>query len=292
MLLHSKDVSSHVEVVQTMVDRMKTTLEEAQDNLSLVENRAKAHADALWLEEAYEVGDEVVLATRHLCVNEHLPIKLKSRWIGPFSIAKVISPVAYWLNLAPNWQIHPVFHVSTLKQYYRSEEFERVERPPSPIVVNGEEEFEVEAILRHKGARHLYQVLWKGYPITEASWEPESHLCNAPQILEEYLHRIAVETSVRRQQQNRGSQRTAWWCSWGFTRPPQVIKMGTASARASRVEGNCVQCIGSMPTAQRLQLHRWLLHTRLAHSRDVPCSNGYNGFLVFKLNTSENTTTA
>ena len=37
---------------------------------------------------------------------------------------------------------------------------------------------EVEAILRHKGkgARRLYLVMWKGDPITEASWEPESHL--------------------------------------------------------------------------------------------------------------------
>ena len=85
-----------------------------------------------------------------------------------------------------------------------------MERPPSPVVVDGEEEFEVEAILRHKGsgARRLYQVLWKGYPITEASWEPESHLRNAPQILEEYLRHVVAETSVRRGQRNRGSRRT------------------------------------------------------------------------------------
>ena len=46
------------------------------------------------------------------------------------------------------------------------------------MVVDGEEEYEVEAILRHKGkgTRRLYLVMWKGYPITEASWEPESHL--------------------------------------------------------------------------------------------------------------------
>ena len=71
-----------------------------------------------------------------------------------------------------------------------------MERPLSPIVVNGEQEFEVEAILRYKGtgARRLYQVLWKGYPITEASWEPESHLCNTPQILEDYLRLIATTT--------------------------------------------------------------------------------------------------
>ena len=163
-------------------------------------NRAKAYANASQHEEKYEVGDEVVLAMRHFRVNEHLLVKLSRQWIGPFSIAKVISLVAYRLNLPPNWRIHPVFHVSSLKRYYQSEEFERVERPPSPVVVDGEEEFEVEAILRHKGsgARRLYQVLWKGYPITEASWEPESHLRNAPQILEKYLHRVVAEASVHR----------------------------------------------------------------------------------------------
>ena len=74
---------------------MKTALEEAQANLSVAANRAKAYADASRREEKYEVGDEVVLATRHLRVNEHLLVKLRRRWIGPFSIAKVISPVAY-----------------------------------------------------------------------------------------------------------------------------------------------------------------------------------------------------
>ena len=101
----------------------------------------------------------------------------------------MISPVAYRLDLPPTWRIHPVFHVSNLKRFHRSEEFEREERPPSPIVVDGEEEYEVEAILKHKGksARRLYLVMWKGYPITEASWEPESHLQNAPLILEGLL---------------------------------------------------------------------------------------------------------
>ena len=53
-------------------------------------------------------------------------------------------------------------------------EFKREDRPPSPMVVDGEEEYKVEAILRHqgKGARRLYLVMWKGYPITEACWGP------------------------------------------------------------------------------------------------------------------------
>ena len=39
---------------------------------------------------------------------------------------------------------------------------------PSPMVVDVEEEYEVEAILRHKdnGAQYLYLVMWKRHPIT------------------------------------------------------------------------------------------------------------------------------
>ena len=81
-------------------------------------------------------------------------------------------------------------------------EFERVDRLPSHVMVEGHEEYEVEKIVRHKGkgARRLYQVLWKGFPITEASWAPESHLANAPQVLEEYLHRVAAEDKLWRRQ--------------------------------------------------------------------------------------------
>ena len=103
--------------------------------------------------EKFDAGNELVLTMRHLHINEHLPVKLKRRWIRPFSIVKVISPMAYWLKLPPIWQIHSVFHVSNLTWYYQFEEFERVERPPSPIVVDGEEEFEVEVIMRHN-VRH------------------------------------------------------------------------------------------------------------------------------------------
>ena len=126
--------------------------------------------------------------------------KLRQHWIGPYFITKVISPVAYRLDLAPAWRVHPVFHVSNWKRWTRSKEFERVERPPSPVMVKVHEEYKVEAILRHKGkgARCLYQVLWKDFPITEVKWEPESHLTNAPQVMEEHWRRVATEDEPQR----------------------------------------------------------------------------------------------
>ena len=66
--------------------------------------------------------------------------------------------------------------------------------------MDGNLEYEVEAILRYqgKGARRQYLVSWKGYDLLEASWEPESHLANAPNFLADYLYHIkAKEQSTR-----------------------------------------------------------------------------------------------
>ena len=108
-----------------MVDRMKTALEEAQVNLTVAQNRAKSQADRLRRIETFEVGDEAVLSTRNIRVNQHLLSKLCWHWIGPYRVARVISPVAYGLDLPPTWWIHPVFHVLNLKRFHQSEEFER-----------------------------------------------------------------------------------------------------------------------------------------------------------------------
>ena len=42
VLMHGGGVSSKIEAVQTMVDRMKTALEEAQANLTVGQSRAKS----------------------------------------------------------------------------------------------------------------------------------------------------------------------------------------------------------------------------------------------------------
>ena len=67
---------------------------------------------------------------------------MRRRWVVPFLVVKVISSVAYELSLPPDWKIHPVFHISNMRRYVRSEEFSRVEKPPPPIMVDGEEEYE------------------------------------------------------------------------------------------------------------------------------------------------------
>ena len=84
--MHGGGGSSRVKAVQVMVDRMKTALEEAQTNLTVVQNWAKAYADKSRRSEIFHKGDEVVLSTRNLHVDQHLPIKLRRHWIGSFKI--------------------------------------------------------------------------------------------------------------------------------------------------------------------------------------------------------------
>ena len=138
----------------------------------------------------------------------HLPSKLKRRWVGPFTIAKAVSPVAFRLNLPPRWQIHPTFHASNLEAYIRHPECEREVEPPPPKLVDGNLEYEVDAILRHqgKGAQRQYLVFWKGYDLLEATWEPESHLANAPDVLVDYLHHVKAE---EKSMQTRGAVTSA-----------------------------------------------------------------------------------
>ena len=201
MLLSRGKPKSSNEPVKEALERMKTALADAQTNLQKAQEQMKWAVNKRRQSETYKVGEEVVLTTANLCSYcPHLPLEIKARWVGPFRITREISPVAYGLDLPPGWQIHPVFHVSKLKRYLRSEEFLQEVEPPPPVLVGDIVEYEVEGILRHqgKGSRRYYLVLWKRYPLHEATWEPESHLANAPDILEEPLRRVSARNKERR----------------------------------------------------------------------------------------------
>ena len=85
-------------------------------------------------------------------------------------------------------RIHPVFHVSRLKPC-PDKPFPQQPRPrePPPKIINGEEEYLVEAILnqrKHHG-RTQYLVKWTGYD--NPTWESEENLQNAKELVEAFL---------------------------------------------------------------------------------------------------------
>ncbi len=112
--------------------------------------------------------------------------KFKPRKLGPYKIIEKISELSYKLELPQSMKIHPVVHVSSLEPFYE-DHFDRKQEPPPPITVNDEEEYEVEEILdkRRHYRKIQYLVKWKGYPLSEASWEPEANL-NCPELLKAF----------------------------------------------------------------------------------------------------------
>jgi Chromo (CHRromatin Organisation MOdifier) domain len=62
---------------------------------------------------------------------------------------------------------------------------------PVPDILNGEEVYNVETILKHKkrGWSYQYLIKWKGYPISEALWEPETAFSNDGNLLSTYKQR-------------------------------------------------------------------------------------------------------
>jgi hypothetical protein len=77
----------------------------------------------------------------------NLTSKLSPRWYGPFLVAAIISPIAYQLELLPQWKIHNVFHASLLTPYKETEQHGKNFIEPPPDIIEGEPKWEVEQIL-------------------------------------------------------------------------------------------------------------------------------------------------
>ena len=128
--------------------------------------------------------------------------KFTERYIGPFRAKRVVNANAYELELPPTMKIHPTVNISQLKQYHDgSDAFPSRPAPltrPAPVVVanDGAPEWEVERVLDHRryGRRKVlqYLILWKGYPVHEATWEPIEALDGALDFIVGYNTRKKV----------------------------------------------------------------------------------------------------
>jgi hypothetical protein len=115
--------------------------------------------------------------------------KLSLQRVGPFRIIDKISRLAYKLELPANWRIHPVVSVVQLEPA-PSDPFDRAVDAPPAVEVDGEEEFEIDAILEsmlrgRKKALH-YLVRWKEWGPEHDSWIPASELTHASELVDEF----------------------------------------------------------------------------------------------------------
>ena len=143
----------------------------------------------------WKVGNKVWLETTNLRL-QYLCRKLSPKRLGPFEITQVLSPLAYRLKLPTTRKIHDVFHAGLLSPFKQTDVHGPSFSAPPPTLIGSEEEYEVEAIISHKGSpgRRKYLTAWKGYPASENTWEPEGNLCHAPQMLGNYKRTHSLRT--------------------------------------------------------------------------------------------------
>jgi len=126
----------------------KAALTKAQEEMRRYADRKRGEA------VEYKVGDLVLLSTKDLkwqMVGQSLE-KLVEQFVGPYKIKAIISSNVVELELPATVRIHPVVNVSQIKQYVDQVNGQRKEAP-QPVVVEGEEEWEVEKILNKRKVR-------------------------------------------------------------------------------------------------------------------------------------------
>jgi len=175
---------------EKFIEKMKEIQEEAKAVLKKAQEEMKKYADRKRVEvNDYKVGDLVMLSTKDLKYQmvRRRTDKLTERFVGPYKMKKVVSSNAVELELPSTVKIHPVVNVSRIRRYVGQVEGQKKEQP-APVIIEGEEEWEVERILNKQRVRgkDKYLVCWKGFMAESDTWEGRENLKNAQEAIKEF----------------------------------------------------------------------------------------------------------
>jgi len=172
-----------IEKMKEIQGEVKAELGKAQEDMRKYANRKRSDV------EEYKVGDLVMLSTKDLKYQmvRRRTEKLTERFVGPYKIKKIISSNMVKLELSSTVRIHPVVNVSRVRRYVGQVEGQKKEQP-APVIIEGEEEWEVERILNKRRVREKdkYLVCWKGFTVESDTWEERENLENAKEVIKEF----------------------------------------------------------------------------------------------------------
>jgi len=75
----------------------------------------------------------------------------------------------------------------------------RIKNPPPPIILDNQEEYEIENIIDSRVVynKQEYLVDWKGYNISDRTWEPKENLGNSQELIERFHKRYPDKPRIR-----------------------------------------------------------------------------------------------
>jgi len=136
------EAEKFIEKMKEIQEEAKAALGKAQADMKKYTNKKRSDV------KEYKVGDLIMLSTKDLkyqMVGRKIE-KLTERFIGPYKVKKIISTNAVELELPSTIKIHPVVNISRICRYIGQVEEQKKEQP-APVIIEGEEEWEVERIL-------------------------------------------------------------------------------------------------------------------------------------------------
>ena len=132
--------------------KMKEIQEEAKAALGKAQEKMKKYADKKREEvNNYKVEDLVMLSRKDLKYQMigRRTEKLMERFVGPYKIKKIVSTNTIELELPSIIRIHLVVNVSRIHRYIGQVKGQKKEQL-APVIIEGEEEWEVERILNRQ----------------------------------------------------------------------------------------------------------------------------------------------
>jgi hypothetical protein len=164
------DASANSDVAETLEER-KHFSNLLKEQLARAQNKMKVDADTKHSPRQFQVGEQVLLKlqpyTQSSVVNRPCP-KLVLKYFGPYTILERIGEAAYMLELPSTAQVHPVFHVSQLKQYTpdHTPVFAELPSVPQLDLAEFEPEHVLDRRLTKKGNTTVTDVLikWSSLP--------------------------------------------------------------------------------------------------------------------------------
>jgi hypothetical protein len=142
----------------------------------------KKYADQNRTPRSFDLGDMVYLKMqphREHALGRGNPLKLASKWYGPFKIIQTVGQRAYKLQLPAGTLLHDVFHVSNLKKHIGDT---AVPNPRLPMLTpSGKlKQFPLTILQRRQVPRSngeyevaipQWLIQWEGMKEDEATWE-------------------------------------------------------------------------------------------------------------------------
>jgi hypothetical protein len=167
---------------ESTISRIRDSVTKAQLHLQHAQDRMVRYANKNRRDLKFSVDDLVLLSSDGLkppSASDQAR-KFQPKFYGPFRVLEVRNnSLNYVLDLPAHWKCHNVFHVSKLRPFHSDD---RHHVPPQTVNVDGQEEFFVRSILKHRPehssratATH-FLVEWEGYPLEDATWEPLKHV--------------------------------------------------------------------------------------------------------------------